>query len=106
MATHMSIEYHIERYNEYYDDFETMLTIRTKTRAKIQREVDRLREESRKLMKMRTLTDMLNRAKTSPIELREFIKDLFKLESSESLSDEELVSVYSSRKDKRLIVWY
>jgi hypothetical protein len=106
MATQMSIEYHIERYDEYYDDFETMLTIGTKTRAKIQREVDRLREESRKPMKTRALTDLLNGAKTSPVELREFIKDLFKLESSESSSDEELVSVYSSRKDKRLIVWY
>jgi uncharacterized HAD superfamily protein len=106
MATHMSIKYHIERYNEYYDNFEMMLTIRTKTRAKIQQEVDRLREESRKLMKMRALTDLLNRAKMSPVELREFIKDLFKLESSESSSDEELVSVYSSHKDKRLIVWY
>jgi hypothetical protein len=40
----------------------------------------------------------------SPIELREFIKDLFQLELSELLLDEELVSVYLSCKDKRLII--
>jgi hypothetical protein len=40
----------------------------------------------------------------SPVELREFIEDLFKLELSELSLDEELVSVYLSCKDKRLIV--
>jgi hypothetical protein len=40
----------------------------------------------------------------SPVELREFIKDLFQLELSELSLDEELVSVYSSCKDKRLII--
>jgi hypothetical protein len=106
MATCMSIKYHIECYNKYYNDFEMMLTIGMKTHVKIQQEVDRLHEESWKPMKTCVLTDLLNRAKMSPVELREFIKDLFKLELSESLLDEELVSVYLSCKDKQLIVWY
>jgi hypothetical protein len=77
-----------------------MLANRMKPHVKIQQEVDRLHKESWKLMKMCVLTDLLNGARMSPVELREFIKDLFKLELSELLLDEELVSVYLSCKDK------